>query len=172
VSGNITLPGEGPEDLAFDEAGKRLFQAIKLADSLAVIDLKENKVSAKWPTAPARLPHGIALIPEAHAIAIAGGNGQLVLMSQADGKILASAEMPEKVDEIAYDREWHRLYCASALGKLAVFQVGTESLEKVAEVTTSPGAKSVAVDPKTHRVWIAFVKSDECYVQPFTAVSH
>jgi hypothetical protein len=103
------------------------------------------------------------------ACAIAGGDGQLALMSQGDGKTLASAPMAEKVDEIACDREWRRLYCAGNLGKFTGLQVGAGVLEKIAEVATSPGAKSVAVRPKTHVVWIAYAKGDEAYVQPLHA---
>jgi hypothetical protein len=36
-------------------------------------------------------------------------------------------------------------------------------------LTSSPGAHSIAVDPQTHTVWIAFAKNDKPYVQAFTA---
>jgi len=169
VLSSLPLPGEGPEGVAVDHAHHRLIQAVKLADSISVFDLATSRSLANWPTAPARAPHGIALTGEGRFIAIAGGNGKLVLMDASDGKVVATGDMPEKVDEVAYDAERARLYCASALGKLAIFKVGPGTLEKLGELTTSPGAKSVAVDVKTHTVWLAYMKDEASYVQAFRA---
>ncbi|HEV7402000.1 MAG TPA: hypothetical protein VGO11_03705 [Chthoniobacteraceae bacterium] len=169
IAATVELATDSPEDLAFDAAGERLFQAMKTASTMTVIDVATNQVTATWPTAPAAAPHGIALIPEAGAIAIAGGNGKVVLMSQKDGTILGSDEIPLRVDQIAYDGELHRLYCASALGKLTIFAVESGHLLKVDEVATTAGARSVAIDPKTHTVWIAYAKGEESFVQAFAA---
>jgi hypothetical protein len=85
-----------------------------------------------------------------------------------DGHLLSEADIPEKVDEIAYDSGTHRVYAASGLGKIAVLEIKDGKLSKLAEVQTSPGAKSIAVDPKTHAVWIAYMKEDKSMVQKFT----
>lgn len=167
VTASVSLPADAPEDLAFDASGKRLFQAIKSASTMAVIDVGTNAITAAWPTVPALAPHGIALVPEADAIAVSGGNGKLVLMSQEGGGILASGDIPLKVDQIAYDSARHRIYCASGLGKIAVFSVEKRGLKKLGEVSTSEGARSIALDSKTHSVWIAYVKGDQCFVQEF-----
>lgn len=171
VTGKVELPGEAPEGLAFDAEGSRLFQAMKIDSTLSVIDVTTGKVVSNWPTAPAKAPHGIALIRESEAIAVAGGNGKLVLMSQADGKVLSSGDIPERVDQIAYDPELRRLYCGSALGKIAVFSVSKGQLESLGEVATSAGAKSLALDLKTHSVWLAYAKDNESFVQPYSVAN-
>ncbi|HEX4083970.1 MAG TPA: hypothetical protein VHY22_03585 [Chthoniobacteraceae bacterium] len=172
VTGTIALPTQGPEDLATDATGKRLFQAMKRAGTLASFDAATGKLLANWPTAPVQMPHGIALVPEADAIAISGGNGKLVLMSQSDGKILSSAAIPPRVDEIAYDRGAHRVYCASGTGKIAVLAVEDGQLKPLGEVTSEPGARSIAVNPRDHSVWIAYMGADGSYVQQFTPSAH
>ena len=167
LASTLELPTDSPEGLAFDAEGKRLFQAMKTANTVAVIDVAAQKVTASWPTAPVASPHGITLIPEVDAIAIAGGNGKIVLMSQADGSILSSAEIPMRVDQIAYDRELHRLYCASGLGKVAVLGITGGKLSKLGEAASAEGAHSVALDPKTHTVWVAYAKGEASFVQAF-----
>jgi DNA-binding beta-propeller fold protein YncE len=167
IVATVDLPTDSPEDLAFDPSGERLFQAMKTAATMEVIDVASNKVIATWPTAPATAPHGIALVPEAKAIAIAGGNGKLVLMSQTDGTVLATGDIPLRVDQIAYDEKSHRLYCASALGQMAVFEVESGQLKKLGDAATAEGARSVAIDPKTHSVWIAYARGEESFVQAF-----
>ena len=170
MTGTIDLPGDSPEGLAFATKGNRLFQAMKTASTMAVVDLTSLKVTASWPTEPAKNPHGIAVVAEADALLISGGNGKLVLMSQADGKVLGSVAIPTGVDQIAYDPGLHRIYCASGgTGKIAILGLADTKLSPLGEVASSAGAHSVTVDPATHTVWTAYAKGEASFVQSFTA---
>ena len=131
--------------------------------------MAENKVVASWPTAPAQAPHGMAMMPEADAFLVVGGNGKLVMMSQKDGHVIASTDVTSRVDQIAYDAEMHRAYCASGTGKIAVVSTEKGALTNLGEVASNEGCHSIAVDPKTHTVRIAYAKGDASYVRPFTA---
>lgn len=168
VTATIKLPGEAPEDLAFDASHQRLFQSLKTESIVAVFDVATGKVAQTWPTAPAKAPHGMAIVPEADAFLVAGGNGKLALLSQKDGHVIASTDIPERVDQIAYDPDLHRVYCASGTGKIAIVSLAGDQLHNLGEVTSAEGAHSIAVDPKTHVVWIAFAKGDASFVQAFT----
>lgn len=167
VVGSIALPGEAPEDLAFDNAHQRLFQAMKTGNIVAVIDLATGKVAQSWPTAPAEGPHGMALIAEADAFAVVGGNGKLVLMSQKDGHVISSTGVANRVDQICYDPGLHRIYCASGTGKISVVALEDGKLHTLGDVPSAEGAHSIAVDAKTHTVWIAYAKGEESFVQQF-----
>jgi hypothetical protein len=46
--------------------------------------------------------------------------------------------------------------------------VATKKLTPQGSVLDERGTGSITVDPKTHTVWIAYHKGDECFVQPFT----
>ena len=168
VTASIELPSDSPEDLGFDSSFQRLFQSMKTGSVVAVIDTATNKVTQTWPTAPAKAPHGMAMLPEMDAFLVAGGNGKLVMMSQKDGHVIASADIPSGVDQIAYDRDLHRVYCASAKGKIAIVGVGDGKLSNLGEVASSEGCRSIAVDSKTHTVWVAYAKGEASMVQAFT----
>jgi YVTN family beta-propeller protein len=163
----VELPSAAPEDLAFDADSHRLFQNLKNANSVAVIDPATNKVTATWPTAPAQSPHGMAIVPESDALLVVGGNGKLVLMSQKDGAVLTSADVASRIDQLAYDPGLHRAYGASGTGKISVVQVDGNKLTALGDAPSADGAHSIAVDPKTHTVWIAYAKGDSSFVQPF-----
>jgi hypothetical protein len=169
VTGTVELPSDAPEDLGFDSTFQRLFQALKSSSVITVIDVAENKVTASWPTAPAQAPHGMAMMPKEDAFLVAGGNGKLVLMSQKDGHVLSSTDIPNRVDQIAYDAGMHRAYCASGTGKIAVVGVENGVLTALGEVASSEGCHSIAVDAATHTVWIAYAKGDASFVRPYTA---
>ncbi len=164
----VALPGDSPEDLGFDPAFERLFQCMKNGSLVAVIDLAAGKVVSSWPTAPATAPHGMAVIAEEHALAVAGGNGKLVLLSDKDGHLISSADIPARVDQIAYDKDLHRIYCASGTGKIAIVHLAEGTLSMLGEVASSEGCHSIAVDPRTHKVWIAYAKGDQSFVQSYT----
>lgn len=164
----IALPGDSPEDLGFDAAYERLFQCMKNGSVVAVIDLNSGTVANSWPTAPAANPHGMAVIAEEHGLAIAGGNGKLVLLNDGDGQVISSADIPARVDQIAYDPALHRIYCASGTGRIAILGLTGGMLTSLGEVASSEGCHSIAVDPQTHKVWIAYARGDRSFVQSFT----
>jgi DNA-binding beta-propeller fold protein YncE len=169
VVATVELASDAPEDLAFDSAFKRLFQAMKTSSTVTVIDVASHKVVANWPTAPVQAPHGMAMMPGADAFLVVGGNGKLVMMSQKDGHVISSTDVTARIDQIAYDPEMHRVYCASGTGKIAVVGVDNGVLKNLGEVSSSEGCHSIAVDPATHTVWIAYAKGDASYVRPFSA---
>jgi len=35
-------------------------------------------------------------------------------------------------------------------------------------VTSTPGLKSIVIDPKTHTAWTAYCKDNQSFLQPFT----
>jgi DNA-binding beta-propeller fold protein YncE len=163
----IKLDGSGVEDLAFDPEYKHLYQAVKGKNTIAVIDPASNKVTAAWPLAPDKGPHGIAIVPDSNGLLVACAN-KLVLLDRSTGKITATAATGARVDEMAYDPGLHIAYCASRGGNISVVSVGDGKLSGLGEVPDETGTGDITVDPKTHTVWIAYKKGGECFVQAFT----
>jgi DNA-binding beta-propeller fold protein YncE len=169
ILSTLTLPGGGMEDLSFDAQDSYLFQNLKDTSELAKLDPKDGKVLAKWSTSPADKPHGLAMVSGTDTVLVVGGTGKLSLLSLTTGQVLASVDVSPKVDEIAYDAGLQRVYCASGLGTISVVAVDHNKLATLAPLPSSPGAHSIAVDPQTHTVWIAFARDGKAYVQAFTA---
>lgn len=163
----IKLDGKGVEDLAFDPQYQHLYQAVKGTNAIAMIDPLSNQVQDTWPLAPDKGPHGIAVVPDSDGLLVACAN-KLVLMDRTNGKILSAAPIGGRVDEMAYDPGLHIAYCASRQGKISCVSVSADSLTSLGDVPDQAGTGSITVDPKTHTVWNAYSKGDECYVQPFT----
>jgi len=169
IVSTINFPGGGMEDLGFDSQDTFLFQCLKDSSELAKLDLKTEKVVAKWSTTPTDKPHGMAMVPGTDQVLIVGGTGKLALFNLSTGQIVGTADVSPKVDEIAYDPTLQRVYCASGLGTISVVGLDHKTLTALRPLTSSPGAHSIAVDSQTHTVWIAFAKNDKAYVQAFTA---
>lgn len=169
IVSTITVAGGGMEGIAFDPEYRHLYQAAKKNSTIAMIDPAKNTVTAIWPLAPDTGPHGIAVVPETDGL-LAACAGQLVLVSRTTGKVVATAPIAGRVDEMAYDPGLHLAYCSSRQGRISVVAVAADKLVSLGDVPSQPGAGNIAVDPQTHTVWIAFSKGKDgaAFVQPFT----
>ena len=163
IVATIPIP-EGPEGFTYDAGTHRVFVNQKKTSAIEVIDPKRNQVVASWPTAPAQSPHGLAMTPDGKALFVAGGGGTLVEVSTANGKVIASTTIAPRVDEIAYDADLKRVYCASGTGVLSVVQVTDHGLQSLGDVPTHKGTHSVTVDPTTHEVWTAYGDAQKSYL--------
>ncbi|HEV2328676.1 MAG TPA: hypothetical protein VGY56_07815 [Verrucomicrobiae bacterium] len=163
----IKFDGTGLEDMTLDLKNRRLYQAVKGANAIAEVDLDNNKVLAAWPLAPDKGPHGIALVPDSNNLLVACASN-LVMLSCSRGKILATAPIAGRVDEMTYDPGLHTAYCASRVGKISVVSVGANSLAPAGDVPDVARTGDITVDPASHTVWIAYPKGNKCFAQPFT----
>ena len=163
----IKLDGSGVEDLAFDPEYKHLYQAVKGKNTITLIDPASNLVLAAWPCAPDKGVHGIAVVPESNGLLVACA-GKLVLFDRSTGKVTATAPIATRVDEMAYDPGLHIAYCAGRQGKISCVAVAAGNLTPLGDVPDTTGTGDIAVDLKTHTVWIAYKQGEQCFAQPYT----
>ena len=148
----IALRGE-PEFLAADAAGKVY---INLMDTheVAVVDFKARKVVANWPVAPGGLPVGMAIdLRNGRLFIGCRGPQKLIVMSIKDGKVLSNLPIGEGVDAVKLDNG--QAFASTAGAQLSV--ASETSLGKFAivqTVKTGDGARTMGVDPTTHRIYL------------------
>ena len=166
--GAVPIAG-APEYVAWDARTGRLYQNIKPANVVQVINPATHAVEASWPTAPMTSPHGLAVDTKNRRV-LAAGQGTVVLLDQGTGKVLASVAIaPGYVDQIAYDEGKQRLYCACGdTGAISVVGVTGKSLTLLGNVPSHKKAHTLAVDPATHTVWLSYTDAAGSCLQPFT----
>jgi len=167
--GSVAIAG-APEYVACDVGTDRLYQNIKPANVVQVINPATHAVEASWPTAPMTSPHGLAIDSKTRRV-FAAGQGKVVMLDQKTGKVLAFADIaPGYVDQIAFDPDKKRVYCAC--GDAGVISVVGETKAGVTLLGTVPTHKkshTLAVDPATHAVWISYTDAAGSYLQQYTA---
>ena len=156
--------GEAPEVLVWDAGAGRIYQNIKITGTVSVIDPATNKVEHDWSVQPATSPHGLAFDPATHRLFVAGGNGKLAVLDSVSGKVITTVAILGGVDQIAIDPALRRIYCPGG-GMLTVVQETDSGAELAGEIAIAKGCRSVAVDPKTHAVWIAYAEGDKSYIR-------
>ena len=148
----IPLRGE-PEFLAADAAG-RVYINLMDTHEVGVVDLKTRNVVANWSVAPGGLPVGMALDRDKERLFIGcRGPQKLIVMSTRDGKVLSDAPIGESVDAVKFDGG--QAFASTAGAQLYV--AGEKSPGKfsvVQTVKTGEGARTMALDPATHKVYL------------------
>lgn len=166
IADTIRIPG-APELMTMDQASHRLYLNIKPKDEVVTINTQTNKIVNHWSSLPTRSPHGIALDLQDKTLFVAGHAPVVSEYVLATGKPIKQINIgSDHVDQIAYDATLQRLYCPSQ-GKLFVLAPGSASDVVKGSVKIPAGTHSIAVDPMTHKVWIAYTDNGHSYVRAY-----
>src|SRR5579863_1943808 len=154
IVGNAELEDNGPEGAAADGAG-HIFVNNEGKSTIQVIDVKTWKATASWPLAPCEGPTGIAYDKASNRI-FSGCSKNSVVVDASTGKVVATIPNGTRVDALGWDAAKRLIYIPNG-GEGNVTVVHQDSPDKyttVATVTTFAGAKTIAVDPVTHNVYL------------------
>ena len=154
VAGTIELGGK-PEFAASDGAGK-VFVNIEDKSEVVEIGAKDLAVKAHWPLAPCEEPSGLA-IDRAHHRLLAGCSNKLAaIVDTASGKVVATVPIGSGVDANAFDPGTGLGFSSNGEGTLTVIkEERPDKFTVVENVPTRRGARTMALDEKTHDVYLA-----------------
>jgi YVTN family beta-propeller protein len=151
--GTIPLDGR-PESAVSDERG-HVF--VNLEDKSAVVEFDPVKLSvlARWPIAPGEEPSGLAIDRKHARLFSTGANKTLVILDAATGKVVSTLPIGGGVDGAVFDPETGLAFSSNGDGTLTVIREDSPDKFTVVEnVTTQRGARTLALDTKTHRVYL------------------
>ncbi len=157
VLGTIKLDGK-PEFAASDAKGE-VFVNIEDKSELTVIDPNKLEVKTKWPLAPCTEPSGLALDRKNRRLFVGCDNKMMAVVDADSGKVLATPAIGEGVDATAYDDETGLAFASCGEGVLTVVREDSpEKFSVVENAKTEPGARTMALDTKTHNVFTVTAK--------------
>lgn len=154
--------GGGPEFAVADGKGT-VFNNIEDKNEVAVIDSKTLTIKARWPVAPAGTPTALAMDREHRRLFSAGRKPQMVVTMDADtGKVLQSMPISAGADAAVFEDETGLLFVSTREGKVHIFHEDSPAkLSEVATLTTEFGAKTMALDTKTHNLYLSTAEFSE-----------
>ena len=157
VLGTIKLEGK-PEFAASDGKGE-IFVNIEDKSQLDAIDPANLEVKSRWPLAPCEEPSGLSIDRE-HRRLFAGCDNKMMAVVDADsGKVLATPAIGDGVDATAFDPGTGLAFASCGEGVLTVVREDSPNKFSVAEnVKTQEGARTLALDDKTHQVFVVTAK--------------
>jgi YVTN family beta-propeller protein len=157
VSGNVlaTIPlGGRPETAVADGAG-HVYVNLEDKSAIQQIDSKSLVVTATWPIAPCEGPAGLAIDRE-HRRLFAGCHNKVLAVVDADsGKVIASPPIGVGVDANQFDPGTGFVFSSNGSGTLTVIHEDSpDKFTVLEEVPTQTGARTMALDPKSHEVYL------------------
>jgi DNA-binding beta-propeller fold protein YncE len=157
VLGTIKLDGK-PEFAASDAKGE-VFVNIEDKSELTVIDPNKLEVKTNWPLAPCESPSGLAMDREHRRLFVGCDNKMMAVVDADSGKVLATPAIGDGVDATAFDDESGLAFASCGEGVLTVVREESPDKFTVAEnAKTEPGARTMALDTKTHNVFTVTAK--------------
>jgi DNA-binding beta-propeller fold protein YncE len=154
IVATVELEDTAPEGAAADGKG-HIFVNHEGKNTIQVIDVKTWKATASWPLAPCEGPTGIAYDKTTNRI-FSGCSKTSVVVDATTGKVVASITNGTRVDALGWDPAKKLIYIPNG-GEGNVTVVHQDAPDKytvAATVATVPGAKTIAVDPVTHNVYL------------------
>ena len=125
-------------------------------NELVRINTATDKVDAHWPLQGCEKPHGIALDRATRRLFVSCANQALVIVDADSGKQLASFPIGKYNDGAVFDPVRKRILAANGDGSLTVIQEkDANTFIPLGSVATPPSARTIAIDEKTGRVFIA-----------------
>ncbi|MEO6801624.1 MAG: YncE family protein, partial [Granulicella sp.] len=150
--GTVKLSGK-PEFPQADGKGT-VFVNIETKNSIARLDAKSMKVTAEWPLTGCESPSGQA-IDRAGRKLFSVCDGKVMAVTDADsGKVVKLVPVGTGPDAAGFDAARHLAFSSNGDGTLTVVDASTPDYKVLQTVTTQKGARTMAFDSGTGRVYL------------------
>ena len=160
VVGTVDLGG-GPEFAAADDKGF-VFNNLEDENLVLKINARKLKVEQRWPTAPCSSPSSMAM-DRANRRLFIGCRSKVMAVLDADtGKVITTLPIGDHVDATAFDPETKLVFNSNGEGTVTVIHQDSPDMYSIVEtVKTAPRAKTMALDPKTHRLFLSTAENGQ-----------
>jgi YVTN family beta-propeller protein len=160
VAGTIDLGG-GPEFAAADGDG---FVYDNLEDESLVLKINSRtlKVEQRWPTAPCKSPSSMAMDRANRRLFLGCRSKVMAVMNADTGQVITTLPIGDHVDATAFDVETRLIFNSNGEGTVTVIhQESPDKYALVETVKTLPRAKTSALDPKTHQLFLSTAEAGQ-----------
>jgi YVTN family beta-propeller protein len=154
VAGTVALGGK-PETATSDEKG-HVFVNLEDKSTIAELDSQKLTVLNRWPLAPCEEPSGMAIDRKHHRLFAGCSNKMMAVVDAESGKVVTTLPIGPGVDANGFDDGKDYAFSSNG-GDATLTVVHEDSPDKfsvVDNVPTQRGARTMAVDAKSHRVFL------------------
>jgi YVTN family beta-propeller protein len=160
VAGTVDLGG-GPEFAVADGSGY-VYNNVEDASLVLKINSRTLKVEQRWPTAPCASPSSMAMDRPNRRLFIGCRSKVMAVMNADTGQVITTLPIGDHVDATAFDPDSRLVFNSNGEGTITVIHQDTPDKYAVVEnVKTLPKAKTMALDPKTHRLFLSTAEAGQ-----------
>jgi YVTN family beta-propeller protein len=158
VVGNLKLGGK-PEAGVADEKGM-IFVNIEDKNEIVAFDARELAIKNRWPVAPGKEPAGLAMDRKNRRLFSTCHNQMMVVLDADKGNVVATPAIGKGTDAAGFDAETGIAFSSNGDGTLTLVKDdGSGNYVVAANVPTENGARTMAIDTKTHNIYLVTAKA-------------
>lgn len=158
LTGTVNLGG-GPEFAASDGKGY-VFDNLEDEGLVLKIDANKMTVEQRWKVCDA--PSSMAMDRENRRLFIGCRSKVMAVMNADTGQVVTTVPIGDHVDATAYDAETKLIFNSNGEGTVTVIrQESPDKYAVVETVKTLPRAKTMALDPKTHQLFLSTAENGQ-----------
>ncbi len=149
----VSLGGK-PEFAVVDKDGT-LFINIASTKEIVRVNGQTLRIEARWRVPDCLSPHGLAIDPASDRLFSSCENAKLIVVTTDTGRIVATLPIGRGSDAVVFDAKRKLIYSSNKDGTLSVISAkGPDEYAALDTVYTTFGAKTMALDPDTGRVFL------------------
>ena len=154
VLGTIALGGR-PEFAVADGKGM-IYDNIEDKSEIVAIDAQALTVKATWPLTPLESPSGLAMDAKSRRLFAVCDGGKMAVVNADTGTVVATLAIGNGPDAAGFDPATGYVFSSNGRdGTLTVLhEVTPDTYSLVQAVVTQVGARTMALDAKTHNVFL------------------
>jgi DNA-binding beta-propeller fold protein YncE len=159
VVGTLDLAGK-PEFAVTDQKGT-VFVNIEDTSELVAFDPQKLTVKSRWKLTGCEEPTGLSIDrTNRRLFAGCGGNKKMMIVDADTGKIVATPAIGEGCDATTFDADRNLAFASAGEGNItAIAEENADHFTVSQTVTTQPGARTMALDSKTHELFTVTAKT-------------
>jgi len=157
AAATIPLPGK-PEFSVADGKGK-IYTNIEDTSEIVEIDAAKAAVTKKYSLSPCDEPSGMAFDPKSRRLMSVCSNRLMAISDPDAGKVVATPAIGAGSDGAAFDPGTGYAFSSNGDGTLTVVQQAGGKWEVAENIATERGARTIAVDEKTHKIYLPTAKT-------------
>ena len=153
VVGTVSLDGK-PEFAATDEKGT-VFVNIQDKSEIVAFDAQKLTIKARWKLGDCEEPTGLSIDRKNRRLfSGCSGNKKMAIVDVDTGRVVATPAIGEGCDATTFDAEWGLAFASAGDGTITVIREdGPEKFNVAQTLSTQKGARTMAVDVKTHQLF-------------------
>ncbi len=149
-----TVPLGGKLEFAAADPG-HVYVNVEDTGEIAVVDSKTWKATERWKLADCEEPSGLAIDEASGHLFTVCGNGKMLVVDKKTGKAVATPATGKGTDAAAFDPKLGFAFASNGEGTLTVVRrVKGGTYEVAANIPTQRGARTMAVDTSSHRIFL------------------
>jgi YVTN family beta-propeller protein len=157
VAATIPLPGK-PEFAIADGRG-HVYNNLEDTNEIVEIDAAKAAVTKKFSLSPCDGPSGLAYDPKNRRLFSVCSNRIMAVVDPDAGKVVATPAIGAGSDGAAFDAGAGYVFSSNGDGTMTIVAQNGGKWDVLENIATERGARTIAVDDKTHKVYLPTAKA-------------